>query len=350
MEQFSRKKLNKTMESLSIAETHYLGEDAVDRVYLLNYKNPYYLDEMLEHGVSNTLELLVKASKYITNGLPLLMWPGRFACSSFTAKTPEGKRYLARNFDYKDSPCMVLWCNPENGYKSVGICDMLFMTYGFKRTPKDYRDRFWTLLAPYTTMDGMNEKGLVVAVLEQKGTPTKQTTSRLPITTTLAIRAMLDKCATTKEAIALLDNYDMHDAVGCNYHYHIFDKTGDDAIVEYVDNKMVVTRPEEGKSYQYVTNFLVGAPEGDRKGNFGYSRYYQIRDAIEPKEGIMTKDEAMSLLEHVKLEYRHHLLKHRVTALWSVIYDVDNLSIDLCAGGDYTKRYTYGIRPGTWQQ
>ncbi len=350
MEQFSRKKLNKTMESLQIAETHFLGEGVADRVYLLNYKNPYYLDDMLNEGVSNTFELLVKASKYITNGLPLLMWPGRFACSSFSAKTPDGKRYIARNFDYKDSPCMVLWCNPENGYKSVGICDMLFMTYGFKRTPKDYKDRFWTLMAPYTTMDGMNEKGLVVAVLEQKGKGTKQTTSRLPITTTLAIRAILDKCATAKEAIALLDEYDMHDAVGCNYHYHIIDKTGDDVIIEYVDNKMKVLRPEEGKDYQYTTNFLKSAPEGDRKGNFGYSRYYMIRDNIEPKNGIMTEDEAMSLLEHVKLEYRHKLLKHRVTSLWSVIYNIDDLKMTFCAGADYSKKYSFTLEPGTWQK
>ena len=341
MSKFSKQKLNKTMESLKLLDDN--------RVYLLKYENPYFLDYMLKKGVSNTFDLLYKASKKITGGIPLLVLPGRFACSSFNAKTPDGKHILARNFDYKDSPCMIVWSNPENGYKSVGVADMLFMTYGFKRTPKDFKDRFWTLMAPYTVMDGINEKGLCIAVLEQKGKPTKQSTKHLSITTTVAIRAVLDKCATTDEAVALLSKYDMHDAVGCNYHYHIIDKDGGNIIVEYVDNEMVVTRPKDGKDYQYLTNFLVAAPEGDRKGNFGYSRYFQIRDNIEPKNGIMTEDEAMSLLEHVKLEYRHHLLKHRVTSLWSVVYNVSDLKFDICVGADYTKKYSFSIDPEFWE-
>ncbi|MCQ2487669.1 MAG: carcinine hydrolase/isopenicillin-N N-acyltransferase family protein [Clostridia bacterium] len=347
MEEFSRKKLNKTMESLQLADCKLQDED---RVYLLNYKNPYFLDYMLEKGTKGILDFYIKATMKITAGIPLLMVPGRFACSCFNAKTPDGKRILARNFDYKDSPCMVVWCSPENGYKSVGIADMIFMSYGFKRTPKDYKDRFWTLVAPYAVMDGMNEKGLCISILEQKGIPAKQSTSRTPIITTLALRAILDKCATVDEAIALLDNYDMHDVLGCNYHYQIIDREGGNVIIEYVDNKMVVIRPEEGKDYQYLTNFLVSAPEGDRKGNFGYSRYFAIRDNIEPKNGIMTEDEAMSLLEHIKLEYRHHLLNHRVTSLWSIVYNIDDLTFDLCAGADYSKKYTFGIEPATWQK
>ena len=334
MEEFSRKKLKSSMASVKSLD---------GRTYVMNYQNPYYLDYMLEKGVKNTADLLFKASKTITGGFPILGIPGRFACSSFNAKTPDGKHFLARNFDYKDSPCMVVWCNPENGYKSVGIADMLFMTYGFKRTPIKYKDRFFTLMAPYTVMDGINEKGLVIAVLEQKGKATNQSTSRTDITTTVAIRAILDRCATVDEAIALLDEYDMHDAVFCNYHYHIIDRNGGNVIVEYVNNKMSIVLPEEGKDYQYTTNFLKSNPGGDVKGNFGYSRYYQIRDNIEPKKGVMTVDEAMSLLEHVKLEYRHHLLKHRVTSLWSVVYNVDDLTLELVAGADFSKRYKFSI-------
>lgn len=334
MEEFSRKKLKASMASVKSLD---------GRAYMMNYQNPYFLDYMLENGVKNTADLLFKATKTITGGFPILGILGRFACSSFNAKTPDGKRFLARNFDYKDSPCMVVWCNPENGYKSVGVADMLFMTYGFKRTPDKYKNRFFTLMAPYTVMDGINEKGLVIAVLEQKGKATNQTTSRTDITTTVAIRAILDRCATVDEAIALLDEYDMHDAVFCNYHYHIIDRNGGNVIVEYVNNKMNIVVPEEGKEYQYTTNFLKSNPGGDVKGNFGYSRYYQIRDNIEPKNGVMTVDEAMNLLEHVKLEYRHHLLGHRVTSLWSVVYNVDDLTLELVAGADFSKRYKFSI-------
>lgn len=300
------------------------------RINYMECNYPYHLDEMLSgKGVTSTVSLIAKATKYLG---PSAILPGRFACTSFNAKTPEGDNILGRNFDYKDAPVMLVWCAPEGGYKSVGVCDMTMMLNG--RMAK---------MAPYTTMDGINEKGLAIAILEQKGPATNQKTSRPGITCSLVIRAVLDTCATVDEAIELFDKYDMHDAIFTNYHYHILDASGESAIVEYVDNKMQVVRPEGGKFYQYLTNFLVSNPLGDVKGNFGYSRYYQVRDYIEPKEGIMTMNMAMSLLSHVVLEYRHHLLKHRVTSLWSAVYNVNDLTVDICLGADFTKKYSFSV-------
>lgn len=65
MEEFSRKKLNKTMESLQVAECKLEDES---RVYMLNYKNPYFLDYMLETGVSNTPVI-----RYILSPTPTLV-------------------------------------------------------------------------------------------------------------------------------------------------------------------------------------------------------------------------------------------------------------------------------------
>ena len=333
-------RLSYTLDSLKCVE------NSDGRVYMLNYRNPYHLDKMLEGpGTKNTFELLYKASKNI--GVPLIMIPGRFACSTFNAKTPDGKLLLARNFDYKDAPVTVVWCSPENGYKSIGFCDNTMMTYGFKRTPQDRKKRYMELLAPYTVMDGMNETGLVIAVLEQKGKATHQSTNLPDITTTLAIRTALDTCATVDEVIALFKGYDMHDAIYANYHFHVTDKSGASVIIEYVSNRMQLVYPEENKFYQYSTNFLQSNPLGDVKGNFGYNRYYVIRDRLEPKKGIVTEDEAMDILHGVTLEYRHHLLKHRVTSLWSAVYNIDDLTIDLCAGADYSKKYKFSLQePG----
>ncbi len=338
MESYSKKKIADTYDTLQHVEDG-------NRVYMMEYKNPYFLDEVLSgNGVSGTIPLLLKAMKYINGGKPVAFLPGRFACTAFNAKTPDGDNILGRNFDYKDAPTLIVWCNPENGYKSVGICDMTMMLYNFDTiTPLDGGKKGRTIIAPYVTMDGMNEKGLAIAILEQKGPATNQKTSRPGITCSLAIRAVLDKCATVDEAIELLSSYDMHDSVFVNYHYQILDAEGNSAIVEYFNNKMEVIRPEKRKFYQYVTNFLVSHPGGDVKGNFGYSRYYQVRDCIEKKKGILTMDEAMDLLSHVILEYRHHLLKHRVTSLWSAVYNVNDLTIDLCCGADFSKKYSFSV-------
>ena len=61
-----------------------------------------------------------------------------------------------------------------------------------------------TLAAPYAPLDGMNEKGLAVGVLLIDTKPTNQNTKKVDITTTTAIRLMLDKAKNVDEA--LLDN------------------------------------------------------------------------------------------------------------------------------------------------
>ena len=103
-------------------------------------------------------------------------------------------------------------------------------------------------------MDGINEKGFSIAVLQVRATPTKQNTGKKPAITTVLIRAALDKCATVEEGIKLFATYDMQDLLGVNYHYQLSDAQGNSAIIEYIDNKMVVIRQEAGKENLMVTN------------------------------------------------------------------------------------------------
>ena len=58
---------------------------------------------------------------------------------------------------------------------------------------------------PYLLMDGMNEKGLAMSVLKLRGDPTLQDTGKNKISTTVALRLVLDRAATVDEALALLD-------------------------------------------------------------------------------------------------------------------------------------------------
>ena len=80
-----------------------------------------------------------------------------------------------------------------------------------------------TLAAPYAPLDGMNEKGLAVGVLLIDTTPTNQNTKKVDITTTTAIRMMLDKAKNVDEALALLSSYDMHSSANSCYHFQICD-------------------------------------------------------------------------------------------------------------------------------
>ncbi len=88
----------------------------------------------------------------------------------------------------------------------------------------------------------MNEKGLAVSVnMIQDSATIDQNTDKPDITTTTAIRLLLDKAGTVKEALELLGQYDMHASVGMMVHLAIADASGSSVAVEYIDNEMIVT-------------------------------------------------------------------------------------------------------------
>ena len=97
---------------------------------------------------------------------------------------------------------------------------------------------FWGfLLAPFICLDGMNEKGVSIAVLTLDSKPVHHHSGKPTIATTLAIRLVLDKAATTEEAVALLRGYDMFASSGRDYHFYITDANGDDIAVLLIHYK-----------------------------------------------------------------------------------------------------------------
>lgn len=310
-------------------------------IYTLKYENDYGLDEFLEHGAKNVGELI----KYVQNYFKLQkgevnIGGSGFACTTFNAETPEGQHIMARNFDYKDAPCIIVHTSPKNGYKSVAVTDTNVLLYGEKhQNLSKVKNRNRLLAAPYTCMDGVNEKGLAIAVLEIKAKATKQETGKTPITTTAMIRAVLDKCATVEEAIELFNKYDMHDSLFCNYHYQITDITGKSVIIEYVDNKMKLVWPKD--KFQYCMNFF-HSEGGDNSKGFGYTRQIWVEDAFKECDGIMTEDDAMNLLDKCQLVYKHKR-GYMITSLWSAVYNNNEKSMLLCARMEFDKRFKFTV-------
>lgn len=317
-------------------------------VWTMVYKSSYDLDGILKKGSKGIMD----AVKHLQNSVKMTgVKPDGtkdgFACSTFNAETPEGDFILGRNFDYKAAPCLVCWTAPENGYKSVSVVDTTFFVYGTKYMPLvKSKKKMRAMAAPYTSMDGINEKGLVCAVLEIKSKATKQNTGKTPIITTVAIRAVLDKCATVDEAIELFASYDMQDLLGINYHYQLADADGVSAIIEYVDNKMVVIRQDENKKNLMLTNYFL-TEGGDNHDGRGYDRYERMEATLKEKEGRITEDDAMKLLSECVLHYKHKTFKHMVITLWSAVYNCKEKSMLMCAGMDYTKKYRFFVdKPG----
>lgn len=309
-----------------------------NNTYALKYENDYGLDSILERGVGSVGELAVLLQRHFhTKRGELKMKGGGFACTTFNAFNEKGEHILARNFDYKDAPCVVVWTAPEKGYKSVAVTDTNVMLYGEKLSQAKNKNRL--LLAPYACMDGVNEKGLAIAVLEIKTKATKQKTGKKNITTTVMIRAVLDKCATVVEAIDLFRQYDMHDSLFCNYHYHIADAEGNSVVIEYVNNEMRLIYPEN--KTQYVMNFYLSS-DGDNKKGFGYTREKWVKEAFAGKDGIMQEEQAMELLEKCRLDYKHKR-GYMISSLWSAVYNCREKTMLLSTRMNYSKQYRFGV-------
>ena len=281
-------------------------------LYTMTYDGDYGIDAFIEQGgASNDAELIQFVVSRIMKGLPITIDLPDLACSTFNATTAEGDAIFGRNFDLEYSPGMLVRTNPADGYASVSMVNLGFLGYGEDKMPEDLISSLTALAAPYAPLDGVNEAGLAVGVLLIDTEPTNQQTDKVDITTTTAIRMMLDSCATVDEAVALLGQYDMHSSANSCYHFQIADASGASAIVEYIGDEMSVLEPgdattmgalsgEAGVTYQAATNFLLTPGEYDFGG--GQDRYQVLMETLTAAGGVLSEDEAMDLLQSVSRE------------------------------------------------
>jgi hypothetical protein len=342
-----------------------------DNYYLMDYSYDYDLDTLLESetGNSTTVGLVLYAvadtflqlnpeaksvisdlglygeidAKGISETLQMLLGAFEsFGCTTFNASTPSGDKIFARNYDYMDSPGMTVWTNPEDGYASVSTVSLYFLGYGEGFLPESLLTSLLTLIAPYIPVDGMNEKGLSIGVLELETPETFQQTEKKDITTTAIIRAVLDNAATVDEAVEIFNTYDMHDLLGsnCTYHYQIADASGDTAIIEYLNGETTVLRPDETGTL-IATNFWLCEGVDDPEG-MGQDRYDTAKKMLSEKNYVVTEKEAMEILDATHLE-NADLHGYICSTIWSVVYNNTDRTFSVCAMYDYDNEYKFSV-------
>lgn len=314
-------------------------------LYTMTYDGDYGIDEFIaQGGASNDGELIQFVVNRIMKGLPITIDLPDLACSTFNATTPEGDALFGRNFDLSFSPGMLVRTDSADGYASVSMVNLGFLGYGEDKLPEDLVSSLTTLAAPYAPLDGMNEAGLAVGVLLIDTDPTDQQTDKVDITTTTAIRMMLDSCATVDEAVALLEQYDMHSSANSCYHFQIADASGASVVVEYIGNEMSVLEPGDattmgalsgaaGVTYQAATNFLLTPGEYDF--GHGQDRYETLMSTLSAASGVLAEDEAMDLLAAVAQEPHLNSRGEESATQWSVVYNLDDLTASVVMGGAY---------------
>lgn len=302
-------------------------------LYTMDYQADYGFDKYLAEGSASDAELIAFVTRTLLKGVPLPFSIPDLGCSTFSAVTPEGEAIFGRNFDLSYSPALLVRTQPKDGYASLSMVNMGFLGYGEGKLPDSLLSSFILLAAPYAPLDGVNEKGLCVGVLLIPTEPTAQETGKTPISTTAAVRLLLDKAASVDEAIDLLSRYDMHASAGSSYHFQIADAQGRSAVVEFEGNVMSVVTADT--PYQACTNFLqTPAYYGVGKGQ---ERYDLLVKTLEDKGGVLTMDEGMALLEAVSQPFEG--VTSDSDTQWSVLYNNATGEAVVCAGRDYENPY-----------
>lgn len=309
-------------------------EEVVDgEFYTMDFKADYKLSELLSKNLQSDQIFVDEAIKIMYPLLPIKMQAPQLLCTVFAAENPEGEHIFARNYDLTETNGLLLKTSPKDGYKSISMVDLTIIDC---KAPTDLMNKMKLLLAPYATIDGINEKGLGVAALVVKDEPTYQDTGKLPITTNLALRLMLDKAANTDEAVELLSGYDMRASGGSSFHFFITDASGKTVIVEYYQNKMNVV---EGK---VCTNFHLteNAPEDENK-NRCYDRYAIAEKALEESGGVLAPLSAMETLNKARMD--ETIEGKYIATQWSEIFVLEQGKVYIVLDRDYENVFEFSI-------
>lgn len=305
------------------------GTDA----FTMEYNGDYGLDEFLAQGATSDAEVVEFVSRHFLHGIPIEFELPDFGCSAFGAKTPDGAYITGRNFDFDDTPILVFKTRPKNGYASISTVDLEYLGFSAQRMPSDVGllDKALLLASIYAPMDGINEMGVTISVLKIDDAPTRQSTGKPGITTSTAIRMILDKAASVDEALEYLQQYDMCASANSSYHFLISDAEGKTAVVEYINNECHILNAS------YITNFLIAPVQHSAEDN-GMDRYAIVEDALEESGGLLTEAEAMQVLSDARYPENSD-----AETQWSVVFNNTAKTAAYCFKTDYTQTYSYAV-------
>ena len=342
-------------------------------VYQINFSGDYSFDEFLSQGgASNDAELISFVTRSITKGIiPMHIKTSSIACSAFTADTQSGDRVFGRNYDFSATNTAIVYTDPGEGrHASYSTIDLSFLGLDADKDVETIGQKFLTLAAPYVPLDGINDAGVACGIFmsyqgEGKGTPTDTQTDKPDITSTTLLRLILDYADSVEDAVALAQQYDLHDSASSCFHYMVADSTGRSAILEWVGTDAdhdadgaqrqlnVLWNDTDALSdsadWQGVTNFIKtpGYYDGTSAERKGLDRYEHLTAALRETDGIVAdKDAAMDLLASVGRRTWNNDDSNSNT-VHSVVYDLTDKSV-LWVGNEHygEEAYTFEFQLG----
>ena len=288
--------------------------------------------------------------------------------------------------------------NPNARYRTLNVSDAFWLDYRngslYKGVPDDGKTDLSTfIMCPYICMDGMNEKGLAVSILalsvecewqeipfesyKEKLDENKHNFSfeepgeepspyqkraghgsvavnekdgkawiasqrlirtnregRQTVPHTVLMRNMLDRCASTEEAVAFADMFNIMGSMpGADYHIFVADRSGDARVLEWVGDDMTVTKID------HVTNHYVSKhdPFGDECGRDECLKAGLFRTA----GAGMREDFLMNLLGLVIQDPTNGTDMGKTQ--YTCIYNLTKGTLRIFSFGDLSKGWDYSL-------
>ena len=287
-------------------------------LYRMDVKYDYDLDRLIEYGITDNQSFVDAIVKEALPILPVHIKAPDFGCSAFTLQEADGNVLMGRNYDFKrDTSAMLVYCEPKDGYKSVA----------------------------FAALDNISAN---IPDASMNSEPVHQNTGRPVIGTTLVIRLILDRAATTEEAIELLNQYDMFATSGRDYHFYITDASGDGRVVEYDCESE--TREMVATPIRSITNFF-GLYEdkvlpNQKNGIYGHGKErYDKMEAIFDYEEVYTSDVAWEALKAASQEPSEEEVTSNTQ--WSIVYDDTNLTAEIALRRNWDDVIGYNLKDNT---
>lgn len=306
----------------------------------MTYYGDYGFDKFLKTGAANDREVERFITKNMTRGLPVDFGMTGGGCTVFVVKNELGETLFCRNYDFPYTPAMQVFTSPDNGFRSVSTSELDFIGYDNKDSaPSGVNpNSIFALATPYMPWDGMNDKGLAIALLAVSESYGPSGGDRITLGTTTIIRLVLDKASTVDEAVELMRQYNIYFSGGVFCHFLIADSSGKSVLAEYWDGELQTVTAEE--DYQVASNFIAYNGLNIGEGYNEFERYDAAKSAIEENGGYLTQQQAIDLLTEVGI-YVNGVNRLQ----WTVVYNLNNLDGVIFARRNTENIIHFRLRP-----
>jgi penicillin V acylase-like amidase (Ntn superfamily) len=265
----------------------------------------------------------VAAYGQLVTGLPLRI--DSRSCTSFCLND-SGHAVFGSNYD-NDKPEGMIFIN-KRGISKSGF--MPGTTGQIAQWTSKFASISFTVVGYQLAWAGMNEKGLVMSTMALPETQNPEADERPALHSPHWMQYMLDNCGSVKDVIKADLQVRIFQTVD---HYLVADRTGDCAVIEFLDGQMVVHTGHElaapvltNSTYSESVDFLENGAGGVKviggiQTITGSLRRFKIAagevKAFESASAENVVDYAFDILDKVGGD----------GTLWSIVFDMHDLSV-----------------------